>query len=48
MALECEAVDGTTIGKGARGTGTKPTPVPLCAPQIPYDLTWDRTQAAAM
>jgi hypothetical protein len=25
----------------------KPAPVPLC-PQIPHDLTWDRTRAAAM
>jgi hypothetical protein len=22
--------------------------VPLCPPQIPHDLTWDRTRAAAM
>jgi hypothetical protein len=22
--------------------------VPLCPPQIPHDLTWDRTRAAAV
>jgi hypothetical protein len=23
-------------------------PVPLCPPQIPYDMTWARTRAAAV
>jgi hypothetical protein len=31
-----------------RSTRRKPAPVPLCPPQIPYDLTWARTQAAAV
>jgi hypothetical protein len=30
-------VGGMRIGRG------KPAPVPLCPPQIPHDLTWDRT-----
>jgi hypothetical protein len=31
------------IGRGNRSTRGKPAPVPLCPPQIPHDLTWDRT-----
>jgi hypothetical protein len=27
---------------------TNTVPVPLCSPQIPYDLIWDRTWAAAV
>jgi hypothetical protein len=42
------AVGGMTIGRGNRGTWTKPAPVPLCPPQIPHDLTWDRTRAATV
>jgi hypothetical protein len=26
----------------------KPAPVPLCPQQIPYELNWPRTQAAAV
>jgi hypothetical protein len=26
----------------------KPAPVPLCPPQIPHGLTWDRTRASAV
>jgi hypothetical protein len=33
------------IGGGNRSTQRKPTLVPLCPPQIPYDLAWDRTRA---
>jgi hypothetical protein len=33
---------------GNRSTRGKPAPVPLCPPQIPHDLTWDRTRAAAV
>jgi hypothetical protein len=33
-------------GRGNQSTWRKPAPVPLCPPQIPYDLTWDRTRAA--
>jgi hypothetical protein len=41
---ECEAVGGMRIGRGNRSTRRKPAPVPLC----PHDLTWDRTQVAAV
>jgi hypothetical protein len=36
------------IGRGNRRTRRKPAPAPLCPPQIPHDLTWDRTRAAAV
>jgi hypothetical protein len=36
------------IGRGNRSTRRKPAPMPLCAPQIPHDLTWARTRAAAV
>jgi hypothetical protein len=36
------------IGKGNQSTRRSPAPVPLCPPQIPHDLTWDRTRAAAV
>jgi hypothetical protein len=42
------AVCGMRIGRGIRSTRRKPAPVPLCPPQIPHDLTWDRTRAAAV
>jgi hypothetical protein len=29
---------GGMIGRGKRSTRRKPTPVPLCPPQTPYDL----------
>jgi hypothetical protein len=45
---ECEAVGGTKIGRGNRSTRRKPAPSSLCPPQIPHDLTWDRTQAAVV
>jgi hypothetical protein len=45
---ECGAVGGMKIGRGNRGTRRKRAPVPLCSPQIPYDLTWERTRAAAV
>jgi hypothetical protein len=35
-------------GRGNRSTRRKPAPVPLCPPQIPHDLTWDRIRAAAV
>jgi hypothetical protein len=41
-------VGGMRIGRGNRSTRRKPAPVPLCPPQIPHDLTWDRTRAAAV
>jgi hypothetical protein len=36
------------IGKGNRSNQRKPAPVPLCPPQIPHDLAWARTWAAAV
>jgi hypothetical protein len=42
------AVGGMRIGRGSRSTRRKPAPVPLCPPQIPHDLTWDRTRAAGV
>jgi hypothetical protein len=36
------------IGRGNRSTRRKPAPAPLCSPQIPLDLTRDRTRAAAV
>jgi hypothetical protein len=40
-ALECD--QGKT---GVRGE--KPVPVPLCPPQIPHEMTRDRTRASAV
>jgi hypothetical protein len=37
-----------TIGSRNRSTRRKPAPVPICPPQIPYDMTWSRTRAAAV
>jgi hypothetical protein len=45
---ECGAVGGMRIGRGNRSTRRKPAPLPLCLPQIPHDLTWDRTRTAAV
>jgi hypothetical protein len=42
------AVGGMRIGRGNRSTRRKPAPVPRCPPQIPHDLTWDRTRAATV
>jgi hypothetical protein len=41
-------VGGMKIGKRNRSTLRKPAPIPLCPPQIPNNLTWDRTRAAAV
>jgi hypothetical protein len=35
-------------GQGNRITGRKHSPVPLCPPQIPHDLTWARSPAKAV
>jgi hypothetical protein len=45
---KCGAVGGMIIGRGNRSTRRKPARVPLCPPQIPHDLTWARTRAAAV
>jgi hypothetical protein len=46
MINECGAVGGLRIGRGNGSTRREPDPVPLCPPQIPHDLTLDRTQGA--
>jgi hypothetical protein len=45
---ECGVVGGMRIGRGNRSTRRKPASVPLYPPQIPHDLTWDRTRASAV
>jgi hypothetical protein len=45
---ECGTVGGMRIGRGNQCTERNPTPVPLCPPQMPHDLTWAQTQAAAV
>jgi hypothetical protein len=45
---ECGVVGRMTIGRGNRSTRRKPAPVPLCPPQIPYDLTWALTPITAV
>jgi hypothetical protein len=45
---DCGANGGMKIGRGNRSTQRKPAPVPLCSPQIPYDLTRARARAAAL
>jgi hypothetical protein len=44
---EFGAVGGMRIGSGNRSTRIKPAPDPLCPPQIPHDLDWDRTRATS-
>jgi hypothetical protein len=44
---ECGAI-GVMLGRVNRSTRSKPTPVPLCQPQIPHDLTRARSRAAAL
>jgi hypothetical protein len=34
---DCGEIGGMKIGKGNRSTRRKPTPAPLCPPQIPHD-----------
>jgi hypothetical protein len=45
---ECGAFSGMRTGRRNRSTRRKPAPMPLCPPQIPHDLVWDRTRAAAV
>jgi hypothetical protein len=35
---DCEEIGGMKISRGNRSTLRKPTPAPLCPPQIPHDL----------
>jgi hypothetical protein len=44
----CGAVSGMQLGRGDQSTWRKLTPVQLYPPQIPHDLTWARTLAAAV
>jgi hypothetical protein len=43
MINECGAVGEKRICWGNKSTRRKPVPAPLYPPQIPNDLTWDRT-----
>jgi hypothetical protein len=45
---DCGSIGGMKIDRGNWNTRTKPAPVPLCPPQIPYDLTQARTRAAVV
>jgi hypothetical protein len=45
---DCGAIGGIKIGRGNRNTRRKPTPAPLCPPQIPLDQTRVWTRAAAV
>jgi hypothetical protein len=45
---DCGANGGMRIGRGNQSTRKKPAPVPVCQPQIPYYLIWDRTRSAAV
>jgi hypothetical protein len=44
---DCRAIGAMRIGRGNRSTRRKSTPVPLCPPQIPHELTLARNKAAA-
>jgi hypothetical protein len=45
---DCGAIGRMKIGRGNQSARRKTSPVPLCLQQIPYDLTWARTWAAAV
>jgi hypothetical protein len=40
---DCGAIGGMKFGRGNRSTRRKPSPAPLCPPQIPNDQIGDRT-----
>jgi hypothetical protein len=44
---DCGAIGGMRIGRGNRSTRRKHSPMPLCPPQIPHDMTRARTRTAA-
>jgi hypothetical protein len=46
MIDEYGAVDGVRFSGRDQSTRRAPSTVPLCPPQIPHDLNWDRTRAA--
>jgi hypothetical protein len=41
-------IGGMKIGRGNRSTRRRPTPAPLCPPQIPHDQTRARTRGSAV
>jgi hypothetical protein len=45
---DCVAIGGIKIVKGNRKTRSKPTPAPICPPQIPHDLTRARSPATVV
>jgi hypothetical protein len=45
---DCGAIRGMKPGGGNRSTRRKPTPAPLCPPQIPHEQTRTRIWAAAV
>jgi hypothetical protein len=45
---DCGAIGGMKIGRENRSTWRKPAPVPLCAAQMPHDMTRARTRPAAV
>jgi hypothetical protein len=45
---DCRATGGVKIGMGNRSTQRKPSPAPLCPPQIPHNQNRARTRAAAV
>jgi hypothetical protein len=45
---DCGAIGGMRTDRGNWSTLRKPAPVPLCSPQIPHDMAWARTPAAAV
>jgi hypothetical protein len=47
MINEYEADGWMKTGRGNQSNRRKPAPVPLSAPQIPHDLTLDRTRSEA-
>jgi hypothetical protein len=48
MIDEYREFGGMRIGRGNQSTRRISAPVPLCPPEIPHDLTWVRTRAAAV
>jgi hypothetical protein len=48
MTGECECDDGMITGRRNRSNVSKPAPVPLCIPKIPYSVSWDRIRAATV
>jgi hypothetical protein len=45
---ECEALSEMRIGRRNPSTGIKLVPEAILPPQIPYDMTWNRTRVALL